>query len=103
MYELNMRRYELLQEWNAICDFEAPDMKVQELSFKLSKNARNKGHDGSLTNHVSSPERPPVPLTEEERGAVSAQVSLIHDVRLRRHAEDAMISILEWKKSKPSE
>lgn len=100
MYELNMRRDELLQEWNFLCGEENADLRVNSLSFKLSSAGRSRGHVAALANYGEQRALPPVPLNPEERAWVEERVCKIPDENLREHARRAMIATLEWKKSK---
>lgn len=103
MYELNMRRDDLVREWNQLCSSSDPDLVADSAAFKLSSSARKRGHDGSMSNYGRARvEAPAVPLSEEEYEGVCRQVDRITNARLRESVKNAMIAMLEWKKSKPS-
>jgi hypothetical protein len=101
MYELKMRSFELLKEWNVRCSQQGQaDLAVQSIQFKLSKKARESGYSAGYSNHdgeVSQPES--LPLSPEEYEEAVRMVSCIKDESLREHALRAMISVKEWKKS----
>lgn len=99
--ELSMRRYELLQEWNVLCEELDPELVVDDIAFKLSKGARQAGHDGSLANYGVQAVRTRARLTPDEMAAVRARVASITDERVRRSVQNAMVAMLEWKKSNP--
>lgn len=97
--ELSLRRYELLQEWNVLCERLDPELSVDELAFKLSRAARAAGHDGSVSSYGAQAVRIRARLTPEELSEVAGRVAPIADPSLRKSVQDAMIAVLEWKKS----
>lgn len=99
--ELSMRRYELLQEWNLLCEELDPELVVDDITFKLSKGARSAGHDGSLANYGVQAVRTRARLTPDELEQVRSRVAAITDKRVRRSVQNAMVAMLEWKKSNP--
>lgn len=101
VYELQMRREEVVVLWNAACERMGEDLKVASASFKLSRQAFQRGESYAL----SSPTDARVerrPLSEPEREDVEKTVARISDDRLRKSVQDAMTAMLEWKKSKES-
>lgn len=100
MVDFDMRKQDILQEWNVRCRGGNEDLAVSKVSFRLATRARDAGATTSISTSDEGAAAAPVPLTPEERAQVSAQVGAITDERLRRHAQNAMISVLQWKKSK---
>ena len=92
---------EVVVLWNAACERMGEDLKVASASFKLSRQAFQRGESYAL----SSPTDARVerrPLSEPEREDVEKTVARISDDRLRKSVQDAMTAMLEWKKSKES-
>lgn len=100
MYECTMRAPEVLQEWNMRCEGAQEDLKVSKVTFKLATRARDAGYTQTLATNDTQVELPPAPLSNEELSQVQQTVSAIDDKNLRTHAQNAMISVMRWKKSK---
>lgn len=99
VYELQMRREEVVVLWNAACERTGEDLTVASASFKLSRQAFQRGESYALSGS-SSAQLPRKPLSASERAGVEQTVARISDERLRKSVQDAMTSMLEWKKSK---
>lgn len=101
MVDFDMRKQDILQQWNMCCKMEGrDDLIVQNVSFRLAKSAREAGQAASFATSDPGQQAPRPPLTLEEREYVEKQTAAISDERLREHAKKAMISVLQWKKSK---
>ena len=101
VFELSMRRDELVERWNALATAAGtPEVTVGGARFQLSRRAYAGGARNSLTVEASAPRPQRVPLSEAERGRVEGTCARITDERLRKRAQEAMTAILEWKKSK---
>lgn len=99
VYELQMRREEVVVLWNAACERTGEDLKVASASFKLSRQAFQRGESYALSSTAAAREERK-PLSEPEREDVERTVAHISDARLRKSVQDAMTAMLEWKKSK---
>ena len=100
MYEFTMRSPDVLAEWNMRCEGGDEDLRADKVTFRLATRARESGHTQTLATNDDAVELPPAQLSDDEMARVRETVSTIQDETLRRHAQDAMISIMRWKKSK---
>ena len=100
MYEAKMRSYELMAEWNHLCEAcGKPQYQVASVTCKLSTLARDAGSTNTVSN-TGEGGLESLPLSDQEERYVDETVSRITDANLERHARDAMASIMAWKKSK---
>ena len=100
MYEAKMRTYELMAEWNHLCQESGKvQYQVSGVVCKLSTLARDAGATNTVTTAADGGlERRP--LSDREKEYVDQTLAPIADADMERHVRDAMVSIMEWKKSK---
>ncbi len=99
MFEFNMHKTDIMRDWNIRCVGNWADIAVDKVTFRLARRAREEGQSAALAPKKGE-EQAPIPLTSKEKEEVGRQTAVITDKTLRRHAQNAMIASLEWKKTK---